>query len=350
MREPNRTQGSGNPLSRGNRVLLPYLILIIGLGFTLLVYYYFSKLSLEQDHTNFNRAVQQIQDQVRLRTETSITLLRAASGLFAASDTVKAREFERFVEQIELEKNYPGVQGIGFSQRFTATEKANVIAELKREGVNDFKSLGNESPRNEFNAIVYLQPATPQNQLALGYDMATESVRRQAMETARDSGNPAASGRVQLVQERDVPEADKQPGFLIYVPVYRNGASTSTVEERRNALVGFVYSPYRVGDFLAPVTAENVSFQVYDGTEVTAANRLSPATNEATDEPLFTDTRTLEVAGRTWTIAYATKPSFAQRSSRSLLKYTLIAGALLSLLFAAAARSEIRARDRKSVV
>src|ERR1700752_1705453 len=346
MRNSSGPEGRANPSTRGNRVLLPYLILRIGLCFTVLVYYYFSKLTLEQDQSNFARAVQQIQDQVRLRIETAITLLRSGTGLFAASDSVEAREFERFVQQIELEKNYEGVQGIGFSRRFTAAEKANVIAELKRQGVNDFKVWPDEAQRDEYNAIIYLQPATPQNQLAIGFDMATEPVRRQAMETARDSGNPTASGRVQLIQERAVPDPDKQSGFLIYVPVYRNGASTKTVEERRNALVGFVYSPYRVGDFLDPVTSENVSFQVYDGADVRHENLLSVAPDEPTEKPAFSVKRTLEVAGRAWTIAYATKPSFEKLSGRSLLKYTLLAGALLSLLFAAVTRAEIRARSR----
>jgi signal transduction histidine kinase/ActR/RegA family two-component response regulator len=336
-------------LSRGNRFLLPYLILIMGLSFTLLVYYYFSKLSREQDKINFDAAVQQIQDQVRLRIETSITLLRSGTGLFAASDDVNAHEFESFVKQIELEKNYPGVQGVGFSRRFTANEKPGVIAEMKRQGVSTFNVWGSDSPRAEYNAIVYLQPATRRNQLALGFDMATEEVRRQAMEAARDSGKPTASGRVQLVQERDVPDADKQLGFLIYVPVYRKNVPLESVEDRRKALLGFVYSPFRTDDFLAPIAKEkeyDVSFQVYDGTEIKPANLLSAASNEAYDDPLFSDTKPLDVAGHTWTLTYVTKPSFAQRSSRSLLKYTLIAGALLSLLFAAAARSEIRARSR----
>ena len=343
MRDSNRSPEGGNPLTRGNRVLLPYLILLIGLCFTLLVYYYFSKLTLEQDRSNFDRAVQEIQDQVRLRIETSITLLRSGTGLFAASDSVEAKEFENFVKQIELGKNYPGVQGLGYSQRISPAEKANVIAEMKRQGQNGFRIWPDETPRSEYNAILYLQPATTRNQFAIGFDMATEAVRRQAMETARDSGNPTASGRVQLVQERDVPDPDKQSGFLIYVPVYRKNAPLGSVEDRRKALLGFVYSPFRVDDFISPITAEknDVSFQVYDGTDL-----LSAANNEAFDEPLFSDTKPLPVAGRTWTLAYVTKPSFAQRSSRPLLKYTLIAGALLSLLFAAVTRAEIRARSR----
>ena len=116
MRKLNRFQGQTALRSRGSRVLLPYLILLLGFCFTLLVYYYFSKLTYEQDQIRFERSVQEIQDEVRLRIATSITLLRAGTGLFAASNTVDAREFERFVQQIELQKNYPGVQGIGFSR------------------------------------------------------------------------------------------------------------------------------------------------------------------------------------------------------------------------------------------
>ncbi len=346
MRNRNRSKGRVNPFSGGNRVVLPYLILVLGLCFTTLVYYYFSKLTLEQDFSNFNRGVQQIQDQVRLRVETSITLLRSASGLFAASDSVDAREFERFVKQIELVKNYEGIQGIGFSKHFPPAEKASIIAEMRRNGATTFKVWPDDTPRSDYNAIIYLQPTTPSNQHALGFDMATEPVRRQAMETARDSGEPTASGRVQLVQERDVPEAEKQPGFLIYMPVYRKNVSLSNEDERRKALLGFVYSPYRIGDFLKPVTTETVSYQVYDGTEIKPANLLSPAAAETVGEPVFSERRTLQVAGRTWTIDFATKPSFEQRSSRSLLKYTLLAGILLSLLFAGVTRAEIQARSR----
>ncbi len=347
MHESNRSPGGTNPSSRGKRVFLPYLILLLGFCFTLLVYHYFSKLTHEQDRMRFGRAVQQIEDQVQLRIATSITLLRAATGLFAASDAVDAAEFERFVQQIELDKNYKGVLGIGFARRFTAAEKAGVIAKMRREGVSNFDVHPKDPPRNEYIAILYLQPGTPPNKLAIGYDMFTDLVRRTAMETARDTGVPAASGRVHLVQEQVI--EPRQPGFLIYVPIYRKNASVKTPEERREALVGYVYSPYRIDDFLAPITEENqydVSFQVYDGAAKRTDNLLSAPTGDTAAEPIFTDTKPLEFAGHTWTLAYATKPSFEKGSGRSLLKYTLIIGGLLSLLFFAVTRAEISARSR----
>ena len=285
MGELNRSRGLK---SRAGRVVLPYLILLLGFCFTLLVYHYFSKLSHEQDRIRFERSVQEIQAQVNLRIQTSITLLRAGTGLFAASDQVDAGEFARFIQQIELQKNYSGVQGIGFTLRFTAEEKADVIARMQREGVAGFHLWPEDPPRHEYTAILYLEPVDDRNRRAIGYDMSAETVRRQAMEAAQNTGFPTASGKVTLVQE--FAGQTQQVGFLIYAPVYRKRVPLTTVNERREALIGFVYSPYRIDDFLAPVTtADNhdVTFKVYDGTEIDSKNLISPGTNEAAPDPEF---------------------------------------------------------------
>ncbi|MEN3328811.1 MAG: hypothetical protein V7638_3618 [Acidobacteriota bacterium] len=332
-----------------NRVLLPYLLLLLGFCFTLVVYYYFYKLTYEQDRIRFDSSVQEIQDQVRLRIATSTALLRAGTGLFAASDFVDAHEFESFVTEIELEKNYPGVEGIGYSARFTPQDKAQVVASMHRQGFSEFRIWPDESPRREYNSIIYLQPDTIRNKGAIGYDMGTNETRREAMEAARDTGKPFASGRVHLVQERDLPEASRQSGFLIYVPVYQKNAPIDTEQERRDALLGFIYSPLRAEDFIEAATANrkyDVNFKVYDGTEEKAANLLGSVSDDVSATPMFTDAKPLEVEGRKWTLAFVTSPAFETHSNRYLLKYTLILGGLLSLLFAAVTRAEVRARSR----
>src|SRR5205814_8144949 len=109
-------------------------------------------------------------------------------------------------------------------------------------------------------------PLDRRNQVAIGYDMFTEPVRREAMERARDTGQPSASARVVLIQEID---SQKQQGFLIYTPLYALDPAPTTVEGRRAALTGFVYSPFRTGDLLAAILSERgdrpVAVRVYDG-------------------------------------------------------------------------------------
>lgn len=99
--------------------------------------------------------------------------------------------------------------------------------------------------RDEHYSIVFLEPFGWRNQRAFGYDMFSDRTRRAAMIQARDTGLPAASGHLTLVRET---ATDRQDGFLIYVPVYRPHAATATPAQRRAALVGFVYAPFRVND------------------------------------------------------------------------------------------------------
>jgi signal transduction histidine kinase/CHASE1-domain containing sensor protein/ActR/RegA family two-component response regulator len=344
MRELNRARDPQNKRSR--RILLPYLILLVGLCFTLVVYYYFSKLTYEQDHTRFQKTVQELQDRIKVKIETSVALLRASTGLFAASDDVDTREFGRFVQQFDLQKNYPGIQGIGFALSFPAEQKNALIKKMRGQGHSDFR-IRPEDSRHDYTAIIFLQPNANRNEVAIGYDMFTEPMRREAMEKARDSGVPAASGRVRLVQEPE--DGAQQWGFLIYAPVYRNGASINSVSERRNALVGYVYSPYRIDDFLAPITSAknyDVSLQIYDGPDINDASFLYGGRNDPPPaDARFTLRDTIPVAGRAWTANYAIKPSFERGSGRPLLKYTLITGVLLSLLFCAITRAEMQARS-----
>jgi signal transduction histidine kinase/CHASE1-domain containing sensor protein/CheY-like chemotaxis protein len=345
MSESNRTRDV--QIKRSRRVLLPYLLLLVGLLFTVIVYYYFAKLTFEQDQSRFQKTVQELHDRIRLKVETSIALLRAGTGLFAASEDVSVDEFNKFVQQFDLEKNYPGIQGIGYARIFSPADKDALVKRARAEVRPDFH-VWPDNPRNEYTAIVYLQPSNERNDQALGYDMSTDPVRRDAMERARDSGLPAASGPVRLIQELKDPAP--QRGFLIYTPVYRHGAATETVEQRRAAITGYVYSPYRIDDFLSPITAtENydVNFQVYDGTQIIESSFLQGARDNPPPSDLrFTENKSLSVAGRSWTISYAIKPAFEHGSGRPLLKYTIITGVLLSLLFFAVTRAEVQARSR----
>jgi PAS domain S-box-containing protein len=328
---------------------LPYLILLLGVGFTFIISYYFSKLTEAQDESRFLKSVQAIDDRIDKSIQTATALLRAASGLFAASESVEPAEFRAFIDQIQLRDHYPGILGIGFSQRVKAADKPALIATMQKQGVPDFKIWPDDSPRAEYHTIIYLEPNEDINKVAIGYDMSTSPVRRDAMEHARDTGNPTTSGGVELVQERDLPPEQKQPGFLIYVPVYRNKAPVKTTEQRRAALFGFVYSPFRLGDFLQPILENHdVDFTIYDGS--TAKPELWLYSSKPSDKASspakahFTRVTSHKVGERTWTIAYASQPSFEVGSSRAFLPYTFAAGVLLSLLFFAVTRAEVRAR------
>src|SRR5215813_10016317 len=323
MSKPSNAGRIVSPLSVGSRRVSPYLILVLGLLFTFIVSYYLTRLADEQDRSRFKSSVEEIDTSIRTRIQTYVTLLRAGTGLFAASESVTPDEFKRFADQIDLLKNYPGVQGIGYSIRLRPEEVNPLIQSMRRSGLTSFH-IWPETPRSEYYAIVYLQPLDRRNEAAIGFDMFTESVRRAAMEQARDIGVPRASGKVTLIQEIDT---NKQSGFLIFAPVYRNGAKTSTVDERRAALQGFVYSPFRTDDLLETILKGkkfDIDVQIYDGpvSDNTLLHRsdTSPLLNNS-GSPHFIAITTIDVAGRPWTLSYATNAAFDSASDTAYLPY-----------------------------
>jgi PAS domain S-box-containing protein len=301
-----------------------------------------------RETVRFEAAARQLRAAIHDRIETSITLLRATSGLFAASQVVHGSEFRSFVERIGLRAHYPGIQGIGYSVRVRREAIDSLRRAMAAQGFADFRVWPADTA-SERHAIVYLIPPDRRNEAAYGYDMFTNAERREAMLRAWTTGAPAASGRVTLVQEID---EQKQAGFLIYVPVYRGAAVPATAEQRRAELVGFVYSPFRAGDLLGAVLGGSpsslVDVWVYDGSEPGPAHLLYTSAEHGGAEPgpVPQLTLPLDVAGRPWTLVFAPRPGGVIGSGRDLPALVLVLGLLTSLVLVGIARTQARATAR----
>ncbi|HWQ13648.1 MAG TPA: CHASE domain-containing protein [Roseiflexaceae bacterium] len=326
---------------------IPYVVLLISLLLTGVTSTYTAAAARANDRLRFENLVEQTHDDIRSRLETYISLLRATAGLFAARDDVSRAEFTAYVERIGPRERYPGIQGIGFSVRIPPGGVAALESRMRRQGIEGF-TVWPEGPRDEYHAIIYLEPLDRRNQAAIGYDMFSEPTRRAAMERARDAGQPAASGKVTLVQEID---DQKQAGFLIYVPVYRGGRVPATLAGRREALLGYAYSPFRADDLLNGIfgsqTSPRIAFEVFDGPEATPEHLLhrSAGVDSGGPPPAFTTTETLNVAGRDWTIRYSSLPALERTGGGQFVPFILLPGILVSGVLFLVARAQVRARD-----
>nr|MCU0256937.1 CHASE domain-containing protein [Vicinamibacterales bacterium] len=199
-----------------------------------------------------------------------------------------------------------------------------------------------------YHAIVFLEPLDRRNLAAIGYDMFTEPVRRAAMERARDTGQPAASRRVTLVQEID---PEKQVGFLIYVPVYAGPSVPSTVAARRASLIGYVYAPFRAADLFHGIFGFEeeplVDFEVLegDGTRPDALLHRSGAP-AAGATPIFHARREFDVAGERWTLLFWSRPAAEGPFAWRLIAALMMGGVVFSLLLAWL--DTLSARERRS--
>lgn len=270
-------------------------------------------------------------------------MLRGGIGLFYASDRVGRKEWRKYVNSLKIKENYPGILGIGFIQVISENEKNPHIKKIRAQGFSDYK-IWPEYKRELYTSVVYLEPFEESNKKVFGYDMYTESVRRQAMEKARDNGVPSLSGKVTLVQETG---EDVQPGFLIYLPFYDLKEDTTTIDGRRKALKGYVFCPIRMKDLMRGILGirlENIKLEVFDGKEVSAKNLMyeSPGfKNEQTniERAYHIRFKHVNVNGRNWLFRFTSLPGFEATVDKEKPLIVLISGILISALFFIIARN-----------
>ncbi len=294
-----------------------------------------------RERARFHRAVVGATDRIEAQLEAYATLLRGSAALASAVPELTPEAFHAYVERLDLASHYPGVQGVGYARRLRGSQSASVEAELQARG---FAGIWPQGTGEERTAIVLLEPLDRRNRAAIGYDMTTEQTRREAMERARDTGSAAISGKVTLVQEID---PQRQPGFLVYLPVYRSGEAPATVEARRESLVGWTYAPFRADDLFAGIfrgqSEPLVDLQVYDGARVDPAALLHDGHGIASPRAL-TETDRLSFAGREWTIVFSALPTLGT-GSQLPTAIALLAGAMISAIVFLLASREARARE-----
>ena len=327
------------PLSR-----TPYLVLAAALALTLAAAWVVLASSNGRDRARFDNAVQNTLDGVRGRLETHVALLLGGAGLFDASDSVTRSDFATYVRRLDVHRAYPGVLGVGFARVLHPGDDSTVIAGARREGVAGFRvwPVSRDSVRT---TILFLEPWSPGNAAALGYDMSSEPIRRTAMQRARDTGIPAVTGRVLLRREID---PRQRPGFLIYVPLYRHGLPLGTVDERRRALMGFVFAPFRAEDLLNGVFGSErtprVDFEIYDGRRAAPEQLLYDTRPGVGRKPRFRRTVRMQVGGRTLTLRFESRREVEEGLVGSLVPWIMLLGLGVSAALFLIARAQARAR------
>ncbi|MEI6388735.1 MAG: CHASE domain-containing protein [Spirochaetota bacterium] len=294
-------------------------------------------------------AATEIRSNIITRLAANEALLQSGAAFIAANGSPGRVEWRKFVSRLRLETALPGTQGLGWSVLVPASSLARHIESIRAEGFPDY-AIRPEGQRESYSSIIYLEPFTARNLRAFGYDMLSEPVRRQAMEKARDEDRAILSAKVILVQETN---QDVQAGTLMYLPVFQDGSHPVTLSERRAALVGWVYSPYRMNDLMRGILQGweiqrawgEISLKVYDGSKADGEALLYES-RHAKVPALARQFVNLEVSGRPWTLEVAMIGTAVASQARAPLIITALVGLALSLLVAGLALALLGTRDR----
>lgn len=335
---------------------LPCVVLLVSLTATLFAWRSVALETYTRGETRFRTRAEDITQRIINRLQENETILLGGAALFNVhGDALSRSEWRIFASSLRFDTTNPGILGFGYSAWLPAAQAPALIRAIQAEGYPHF-SISPSGDRPIYTAIIWLEPFNARNQKAFGYDMYTEPVRRMAMERARDTGQTSVSGKVILVQEG---EGDIQNGLLMYVPSYRTTLPLETVEQRQEALRGFVYSPIRMNDLIVGALGKipsGIDFTIHGGVQPTSENLLYNSalirkqTSQAAHTSLFNSSRSLDIYGANWQLSFHSLPSFEQDFSQAPSFSLLLSGVIISVGLSLLTYQQGRSRQQALII
>ena len=320
-------------------------MLLIALLLTVLAWHYVRQNVEAQSRARFDDTTQATQEAIERRTKAYLDAMFGARGLFYASDAVTREEWDNYVQGIEPNKRFEGLQALSYAEYLTPGEREEFVRRAREEGLPELRpDLVPGGERPAYFPITYTGPLDEANRRTVNQDVYADPAHRRAMDAARDSGSPRATGTVNVLTEpnpNSSADLALRPGFAVYLPVYREGEPQGTAAERRRALRGFVVGFFKWDGLLDGVFGGGfdpaIDFELYDSQDAASSlplydsDGVRRAGNRGNDTLLSEESR-VEVAGREWRLYFATLPGFGEGAGRDLPAFVLASGVAVSLL------------------
>lgn len=285
--------------------LLDWIILLIGIVSTSLATTYVYKKNLKEDQLRFDYETKAIIRRIQNRMQTYESALIELRAFLRNTPDFSKERIKSFIHDTQIIDRMPGLTGIGYAEIYRKNE-------------------------NYSSSVIILEPQNKRNQRALGFDMYAEPLRRKAMDEARDYNHAVMSDAVILVQEN---VGENFLGFNLYLPHYRKGADITTMEGKRKALLGFVYSPFRAGElFKAALQDVNLVLDVEIFQGEYAKNKVYFDSHPGEEEMKLVKFTEMMINGRKLIIRTAPLPDFGLASSKLKTSLVFIGGMFLTLI------------------
>lgn len=172
------------------------------------LFFWISELEAGRVSAEFQRHADQVTEAVDSTFDHSIRLVQSVAGLYETTpDADRVETFSRFATRM-LATN-PEIQALSWNPRVTAGERVLFEDSARLAGHDDFRiveqttagHLATAGHRDEYVVVLHIEPLAS-NRAARGFDVASEPVRRAALQRACATGRATMTAPIRLVQER----------------------------------------------------------------------------------------------------------------------------------------------------
>lgn len=231
-----------------------------------------------------------------------VQLSRDLAGFIVASDHLTAKSFAAYMRSTDVGREHPGMRYIGYVPRIARAAQAD------------------GADRDHVYPYQYAYPEDTRAAAARGMDFSSIPERWAAMQQARDSGAPAVTAK-HYYHRPIASDGVRVPIIAVFTPIYDLALPASTVDERRAALRGYVFSIYELDAMIervmGPKFEELFDLEVYDGVP-SQPNLLYDGDKRPhmvlrdADFPVA-HRADLKVSDHTWQMIFFPKPSYERR-------------------------------------
>ncbi len=299
---------------RRRKIAVPILI---ALALSMLIYAAAAVLERRQLQARIERDGGAVSRRIQDRLITHQAVLASLAHFAEAHPDYSFQQFETFIQGTLVDN--PDVFAFSFNDLVRRDQLQAFEARVsERSPWGMFRATEQDAqhrlvPVGERPDYVVVKDIVPiqGNRPAVGFDIQSEPIRRDAIERARTSGKSTVTAPIHLVQEEAVRLA-----ALLLEPVYRHGRATSSTEPE---LVGFAVAVLKVDELIGIATRGQIPpglhFQVRDLQIPSHALPFYGPQTVADVAPYRQWATTLTLADRSWSLALWADDSYVNEGS-----------------------------------
>lgn len=321
---------------RKHMIFLFMVILAIGLAITVGVARWQERLNTRDAQQIVAQRGMDIRQAVLNRMNLYLYGVRSVRGVVLAADAEQMTQahFLDYIRTRDLAREFPGARGFGLIRRVLPQDRERFVQDMRERVWPDFTIRQLNPHSGELFPIEFIEPLA-RNREAIGLDVASESIRREALVESMEQGVERLTGPITLVQATGA----TLQAFLIVSPIYRNLREVDEQTEphvRYEDGLGWSYAPLVINEVMADLEVNPEYFRLQlDDIDLKGrrVNFLDTAPGSEQHQ-LFTQFITAYVLGRGWFFEFSATPAFVASLNQPQPHMIIVVGSLSSALVA----------------
>ncbi len=243
-----------SPRSRGSWIL-PFAVFLGLVCITLAAWHWQSRLQLQAEESANVQEAATITSEIRERLRLHAQFLRSVHAFASAQPVLDRQSWQRFAGLIDTRGSLAGLFAFAYAPAVRDSERTVFENWAKKQGDRSILDISLPPHPGLITPVVFIAPDSSANRSAIGYDLQSESQRRDGIRRAILSRDVTMSGPIVLVFDKEA----QRLGFQLIQAVFRESEPQERPEQRQHAFSGVVLATYRYDEFIGAVSHASTS-------------------------------------------------------------------------------------------